>query len=162
MICTVKDERSDLIDGRLCGPDRWPSGGCSLDQVVKQLPSRRRIGPVAYSKYFMAADLANGRFWYGALGMAAYVLTLVSAVAGYIENVDLAAFALLLLAALMALVHAFGTVQAAPTAFQVRGANNDEALLNELFNKFSRWTAVRGIAGVMMFGAILLVLVEIG
>jgi hypothetical protein len=40
-----------LIDGLLAG--------AGLDQIVKQLPSRRRIGPVAYSKYFMAADLAN-------------------------------------------------------------------------------------------------------
>jgi hypothetical protein len=31
--------------------------GASLDQSVKQLPARRKIGAVAYSRYSRAADL---------------------------------------------------------------------------------------------------------
>jgi hypothetical protein len=34
--------------------------GASLDQSVKQLPARKRIGAVAYSVYAEAADLGNG------------------------------------------------------------------------------------------------------
>jgi hypothetical protein len=142
-----------LIDGLLAG--------AGLDQVIKQLPSRRQIGAVAYSRYFMAADLANGRFWYGALGILAYLLTVISAITGYLEKVDFLAMALLLFAAVLALVHMLGTARAAPTAFKVRKANSDETILNELFDTFSKWTAVRGIAGLLMFAAILLALVTI-
>ena len=38
--------------------------GASLDQSIKQLPSRHRIGPVAYSTYSRASDLGNGIPWY--------------------------------------------------------------------------------------------------
>jgi hypothetical protein len=135
--------------------------GAGLDQVIKQLPARRQIGVVAYSKYFMAADLANGRFWYGPLGVLAYVLTVGSAIAVYFQNVESSAMTLLFVAAAIALIHAFGTSQAAPTAFRVRGAENDETALAKIFNKFSKWTSLRGIAGVLMFIASLWALVLI-
>jgi hypothetical protein len=135
--------------------------GAGLDQVIKQLPARRHIGVVAYSKYFMAADLANGKFWYGPLGVLAYVLTVGSAIAGYLQNVETSAMTLFFIASALALVHAFGTSQAAPTAFRVRGAGNDETALTKIFDKFSRWTSLRGIAGVLMFIASLWALVLI-
>jgi hypothetical protein len=34
--------------------------GASLDQSIKQLPARKKIGSVAYSNYSRAADLGNG------------------------------------------------------------------------------------------------------
>lgn len=144
---------ASLVDGLLAG--------AGLDQVVKQLPSRKHIGAVAYSKYFMAADLKNGRFWYGSLGILAYVLTPASFIMGLIGDVDPMATALLLCAAVMALTHMLGTARAAPTAFRVWRENGDEPSLNELFDKFSKWTALRGIAGVLMFTAMLLAMVAI-
>ena len=132
-----------ILDGILAG--------AGLDQVVKQLPARRKIGMVGYSRYFMAADLANGRFWYGTLGILAYVLTVGSAVAGYLQNVEPSAMTLLSIAATMALIHAFGTGRAAPTAFKVRDVGNDESTLTKIFDQFSKWTSLRGVAGVLMF-----------
>ena len=49
--------------------------GASLDQPIKQLPARHRIGSHANSR---AADLANGVAWYAALGIGGALLTLVS------------------------------------------------------------------------------------
>lgn len=34
--------------------------GATLDQAIKQLPARHRIGPDAYASYVRAADLTNG------------------------------------------------------------------------------------------------------
>ena len=45
--------------------------GASLDQSVKQLPARHRIGVAAYARYSQAADLANGVPFYATLGLAA-------------------------------------------------------------------------------------------
>jgi hypothetical protein len=142
-----------MIDGLLAG--------AGLDQVIKQLPARKHIGALAYSRYFMAADLANGRFWYGALGILAYSLTVGCAVIGSLQNVELPVMALLVVSAGLALVHAFGTSQAAPIAFQVRKANNDEVSLDELFNKFSKWTTLRGFTGFLLFVTMLLALMSV-
>ena len=142
-----------IIDGNLAG--------AGLDQVIKQLPARKQIGVVAYSEYFMAADLANGRYWYGFVGISAYILTLGFAFAGYLLNVDSTTIIWLIIAAAFALVHALGTSQAAPTAFSVRNAINNEDSLTEIFDKFSKWTSLRGIAGVSMFIAMVGALITI-
>ena len=52
--------------------------GASLDQSIKQLPARHKIGAVAFSAYARAADLGNGILWYAALGLGAALLTLVA------------------------------------------------------------------------------------
>ena len=60
--------------------------GASLDQTIKQLPARRRIGPVAFSEYSKAGDLSNGVAWYATLGVGAAVLTVIAALAGLIDR----------------------------------------------------------------------------
>ena len=105
--------------------------------------------------------MANGRFWYGPLGVLAYLLTIGSAIAAYLQNVESSAMTLLFIAATFALIHAFGTSQAAPTAFRVGDSGNDDTSLTEIFDKFSIWTLLRGIAGVVMFLASLWALIMI-
>jgi hypothetical protein len=144
---------SVMVDGVLAG--------AGLDQVLKQLPSRKRIGVAAYADYFMAADLSNGRYWYGSIGILSYVLTIASMVIGYVQGVGSPASVLLLIASISAMIHAVGTSQAAPTAFSVPNAINDEIALTRKFDKFSSWTMVRGIAGALMFAAMTLVLVTV-
>jgi hypothetical protein len=56
--------------------------GASLDQTIKQLPTRRRIGVVAFSEYSKAGDLGRGIAWYATLGIGAALLTLGAAVVG--------------------------------------------------------------------------------
>jgi hypothetical protein len=85
-----------------------------------------------------------------------YRLTLsLSAIAAYLQSVESSVMAFLFLAAVLALVHAIGTIQAAPTAFRVLEAKGDETSLTELFNRFSKWTTVRGVAGILMFLAVI-------
>ena len=62
-------------DGRLAG--------ASLDQSIKQLPARQRIGVKAYSAYSQAADLGAGVAWYGILGVSAPLLMIAVAVMGW-------------------------------------------------------------------------------
>jgi hypothetical protein len=40
----------------------------SLDQAIRQLPARRRVGARAFSAYSRAADLGNGVWSYALLG----------------------------------------------------------------------------------------------
>ena len=57
--------------------------GASLDQSIKQLPARHRIGVRTYSSYSRAADLGNGIAFYGILGVGAAALTIAAAVTLY-------------------------------------------------------------------------------
>jgi len=136
--------------------------GSGLDYIIKQLPARKRIGIVAYSKYFLASDLANGRFWYIPLGISAYIINVVSAIVGYLQGVESLTLILLSTAAICSLIHALGTSQAAPTGLSVSKVKSDDVTaLTKIFDKFSKWTYVRGIVGVPMFIAMLWALVLI-
>src|SRR6266496_4310092 len=63
--------------------------GASLDQSIKQLPARRRIGAAAYSRYSRAADLGNGIAFYAILGISVLMLNVGAAIAGYIHGVSM-------------------------------------------------------------------------
>ena len=53
--------------------------GASLDQSIKQLPARHRIGMRAFSAYSRASDQGNGFFWYVPLGVGGALLTIAVA-----------------------------------------------------------------------------------
>ncbi len=61
--------------------------GASLDQSIKQLPARRRIGVIAYSTYSRASNLDNGIAWYASVGVGALLLTLGAAVVALVQGV---------------------------------------------------------------------------
>src|SRR3954454_23426116 len=89
--------------------------GTSLDQSIKQLPARHRIGVIAFSAYSRAADLGNGIVWYAIIGIGAALLTIAAAVSAYLWGAPVAVALPLYLAMLTSLLHSFTTTQAAPT-----------------------------------------------
>src|SRR3712207_7854160 len=94
--------------------------GASLDQSIKQLPARHKMGLVAYSEYSRASDLGPGILWYAILGVGAAVLTIAAAVAAFFDGVQPASATPLYVAAGLAVLHSFATTQAAPTNFSQR------------------------------------------
>jgi hypothetical protein len=133
--------------------------GASLDQSVKQLPARHKIGPVAYSEYSRASDLGPGILWYAILGVGAALLTVAAAVAAFFEGVPPASAPPLYVAAALAVLHSLATTQAAPTNFSQRRLANDEAALAAVFDRFERWQTLRATLQVLNFGAMLWALV---
>jgi hypothetical protein len=129
--------------------------GASLDQSIKQLPARRRIGAVAYSVYARAADLGNGIAWYAILGLGSALLTIAAAVAAFMQGAPLAVALPLYLAALGALAHSFTTSQAAPTMLRQRKIVNDEQALAALFSRFERWQTARATLQLATFALML-------
>jgi hypothetical protein len=97
-----------VVDGLLAG--------ASLDQSIKQLPARHRIGMRAFSTYRRASDLASGVFWYACLGIAGAVLTLASAAWGLALELSPDQRLPLLLAAALAIAHSLRTARAGPDA----------------------------------------------
>jgi hypothetical protein len=117
--------------------------GASLDQSIKQLPARNRIGVLAFARYSQAADLTNGVPWYAALGIGTAVLSLAAAVITLTQHPGRAATTALIALIVATLAHSAATARAAPTNFAQRRAGNDEAALAAVFDRFTRWQTVR-------------------
>ncbi len=127
--------------------------GASLDQSIKQLPARRRIGVIAFSAYSRAADLSrNGIAWYATIGIGAALLTITAAVAAYLQAAPGSVALPLYLAAFTSLLHSFTTAQAAPTNFRQRRFADDAARLTTIFNRFERWQTARALLQTVTFG----------
>jgi hypothetical protein len=123
--------------------------GASLDQVIKQLPARHRIGVIAFSDYSKAGDLGRGIAWYGALGIGAALLTVLAALVGLTDRPGTQSEAALWLALLLTVAHSFTTVRAAPLNFSQRAAAGDAARLQAIFDRFARWSTARATLQVL-------------
>jgi hypothetical protein len=118
--------------------------GAALDQSVKQLPTRHRIGVTAYSAYSQAADLRNGVAFYATLGLGAAALTLTAALLARSDQTQPAGQRLgLQVAAGLTVGQLLVTAVAAPVNFSQRTRSGDPARLAEVFDLFERLTAVR-------------------
>lgn len=133
--------------------------GASLDQSIKQLPARHRIGAVAFSAYSRAADLGPGVLWYALLGIGAATLTVAAAVAAVMRQVAPVAAAPLIAAAALAMLHSLATTQAAPTNFSQRRVPQTEQALGAVFDRFARWQTIRVALQVLALAAVLWALV---
>lgn len=134
--------------------------GSSLDQSIKQLPAREKIGVVAYSQYNRASDLRQGILFYGLLGVSAALLNLAAAIAVIIQGVPLFQATPVYLGAAFAVLHSLATTQAAPTLFrQNQVPVDDEPGLVAIFNQFTRWQTIRCVLQMINFGVNLWALV---
>lgn len=136
--------------------------GASLDQSLKQLPARHRIGPVAYATYSRAADLGSGIAWYAALGVGSAVLTVAAAGAARRQRIASPRARPLYAAAVLAVLHSLVTARAAPALFGQRRVAADPAALARVFDLFARWQMLRAVLQLATFGLMLAVLVRDG
>jgi hypothetical protein len=123
--------------------------GASLDQVIKQLPARHRIGVLAFSDYSKAGDLGRGIAWYAALGIGAALLTILAALVGLADEPGTPAAAALWLALVLTVAHSATTLRAAPLNFSQRAAAGDPARLAAIFDRFERWSTARATLQVL-------------
>ncbi len=134
--------------------------GATLDQSIKQLPARHRIGATQYSIYSQAADLGNGIAWYGTVGVGSVLVTIAAAVVTFTRSSGLPSASWIYAAALLSILHSLVTTQAAPLMFRQRRYENDEAALTALFTRFELWQTLRALLQVLTFGALLLAVVR--
>jgi hypothetical protein len=129
--------------------------GASLDQSIKQLPARHRIGVRPFSAYSRASDQANGLAWYAALGIGGAALTLAAAPSAVLSRAPAHRRRPLLVAALLAVAHSLTTARAAPINFTQRAAGDGEQVLRHIFDRFERWQTVRASLQLATFLATL-------
>lgn len=125
--------------------------GASLDQSIKQLPARHKIGAIAYSNYAQAADLGNGVLFYGLLGISAALVTILDAVLAYVLVTPVRYAFTIYIAALFSVLHSLATAKAAPTMFSQKRFVNDATALEKVFDKFEKWQTIRLVLQIITF-----------
>lgn len=131
-----------------------PGAGMSLDQAIKQLPARRRIGAVAYSAYSRAGDQGNGLFLYPPMGIATLLLAVVAAVIGRLCHLPSTLQVPLDISGVLAVLHSLVTARAAPINFSQRKYElSDEANLARVLDRFAFWHNLRAGLQFLNFAA---------
>jgi hypothetical protein len=122
--------------------------GASLDQCVKQLPARRRIGVVAYAAYSRAADLGPGIAWYGILGIGAGIVTVAAATRAWLGAPSAPWSTTLAVAAALSTIQIFVTARVVTTTFR-QCRYTEEADLRLVFDEFVRWQSMRAVVQIL-------------
>ena len=133
-----------------------PGAGMSLDQSIKQLPARRRIGISAYSAYSRAGDQGNGLLLYPPIGIGVLLFAVAAAISGHLAGLPGAMQWPLDMSGTLAILHSFCTARAIPINFSQRRYDlTDEANLSRVLDKFERWHNARAALQVLNFSAAL-------
>jgi hypothetical protein len=127
--------------------------GLSLEVALVKLPSRHRIGPVAYAAFARGADLGNGRVVYPAVGAA--LLTFAAMLAAYLGRSPASATLPLSVASLASVLHFAATARAAPIMLGIGRAPDDPGVLQPRLDAFARWHGVRAALQVLTFFVLL-------
>lgn len=125
--------------------------GISFDGALVKLPTRFRIGAVAYATFARGNDLGNGLWAYPSTAISAALLTIVATIVAYVEHASVALLALLSIAVLTSIGHFLATSRAAPIMLRVGKTPDNDALLSALLDRFARWHALRATLQVLTF-----------
>jgi len=125
--------------------------GLNVDTALVKLPTRRRIGAVAYATFARGNDLGNGLVVYPLLGIGATLLTVLATALAFVERSPMEVLLLLSLASLLSILHTFATTRAAPVMLSLKDTPDDEALLTAKLDRFAHWHTVRATFQVLAF-----------
>jgi hypothetical protein len=126
-------------------------GGFSFEIALVKLPTRHRIGAVAYATFARGSDLGNGVWLYPLTAISAALVTLAAATFAYVEQQPASLLVPISLAALLSIGHFVATARAAPIMMRVGKEGDDEVRLASLLDRFARWHAVRATLQVLTF-----------
>jgi hypothetical protein len=126
-------------------------GGLSFEIALVKLPTRHRIGAVAYATFARGSDLGNGIWVYPSTAIGAALLTVVATIVTYVERQPTTLLVPLSLAALTSMSHFVVTARAAPIMLRVSKTSDDSTLLAPLLDRFARWHALRATLQVLTF-----------
>src|SRR5258706_2533180 len=94
-------------------------GGLSFEVALVKLPTRHRIGAVAYATFARGSDLGNGIWVYPPTAIFAALLTVAAAIVAYVERQPPTLLLPLSIAVLTSIGHFLATSRAAPIIVRV-------------------------------------------
>jgi hypothetical protein len=133
--------------------------GASLDGAAVKLPTRRRIGSVAYANFARGNDLGNGLVVYPAAGVLVAMLVFGATIAAYLTHQPIALMVPLLLASAGTIAHSVCTAKAAPVMLSLKRTPDEEAVLTAKLDRFAFWHGLRATFQISTFVVLLWALV---
>jgi hypothetical protein len=128
--------------------------GVSFDVATVKLPTRKRIGVIAYAKFARGNDLGNGIIVYPTIGIAAILLVGGTTLSAYFLHAPQTVMSPLLVACVGTVAHSLCTAGAAPNMLSLRHAPEDESFLASKLNAFAKWHAYRAAFQFLTFVAL--------
>lgn len=129
--------------------------GVSFDVALVKLPTRHRIGNIAYAAFARGNDLGNGKFVYPPLAIGGALLVFGTTAMAFTHDRRSGVLTPLRAACLGTVLHFSATAKAAPSILSVRNAPDDEASLEKKLDAFAFWHGWRAVFQVLTYFALL-------
>lgn len=133
----------------------------SFDVATVKLPTRKRIGFVAYARFARRNDLGNGIVVYPAVAVLALLILAAATMVAYRLQVQRAIMLPLLTACAGTFAHFLCTTQAAPNMLYLCSATGDKELLTRKLDAFAMWHALRALFQFLTFVSLVWVLAAV-
>jgi hypothetical protein len=135
--------------------------GVSFDVAAVKLPTRKRIGVIAYAHFARGNDMGNGIVVYPAIAILALLLVAAATLVAHLTHMPDAVMFPLFAACGGTIAHFLCTAKAAPNMLSLRNAADDEAFLAHKLNAFATWHAYRALFQFLTFVALVWALVAV-
>ena len=135
--------------------------GISFDVATVKLPTRKRIGVIAYAGFARGNDMGNGIVIYPTIAVLALLLVIAATITAYSVDARQAVLLPLLAACGGTVAHFLCTAKAAPNMLSLKNAPDDEALLSSRLDAFATWHAWRAAFQFLTFVTLVWALVAI-
>lgn len=133
--------------------------GVSFDVALVKLPTRKRIGSVAYAQFARGNDLGNGKVVYPVLGIVALLLILVTSVVAWAKHEPSVVMVPILVALGFTVLHSLCTAKAAPIMLSLSKTPDESKVLAQKLDHFAFWHGLRAMFQIAAFVMLVWVLV---
>lgn len=136
--------------------------GISFDVATVKLPTRKRIGVMAYAEFARGNDMGNGIVVYPSIAILALVLVAATAVTAFSMRVSEAVGLPIVVACGGSVAHFLCTAKAAPNILSLRTVTNDEEFVARTLDAFATWHAYRALLQFVTCVALVWALIAVG
>lgn len=133
--------------------------GLSFDVALVKLPTRKRIGPVAYAQFARGNDLGNGKVLYPVLGIATLLLVAATAIAAWVNQISSQIALPITVVVVCTVLHSLCSAKAAPIMLSLAKTPDTPKILKEKLDTFAFWHGFRAAFQMAAFIATLWALV---
>jgi hypothetical protein len=131
------------------------AAGICLDVATVKLPTRHRIGVLAYANFARSNDLGNGLKVYPFLVVGGGVLLWTLTIVGYIQRQPLAILYPLYAASLATAGCLAATGMPAPIMWSPKTTPDEEPVLKRKLHRFAYWHGWRTVFAMTTFATLL-------
>jgi hypothetical protein len=131
------------------------AAGICFDVALVKLPTRHRIGSVAYADFARGNDLGNGLKVYPFLVVGGGLVLIAMTIAAHLSRQPPAILRPLYIASVSAVGYLAATAKAAPIMWSLKSTRDEKQVLEQKLDRFAYWHAWRAAFQLAAFFALL-------